>query len=552
MATKVRLPTTPVPPPSAKLQLPDGQVSELSGLLVLQDAADRVAEQVTALLVRCDAVIVVDRGSRDGTAAAAVEAGARVLSLPPRSGEGDGLRAGMRLARELGYIGAVVPGADLLAGPALEALCLAHVRAPEALIVGVGPGEALAGKEWDEVNAVAEGREPEPYPDWRPPKASGLPGAVERWFERLVETRFGYPWGGPRLLPLQGVLRRDLREPGEAVHMELLALSVASGIPTVEIELPTSPTRPVVLCRKAALRLLARFVTMTVAARGKEKLGLGGGYAPPTNSPLQLLLAASVAVFLAIGLSGCPKPIGPAQPVAQCEQEMPRATWPGEGEAQVALQELVTARAGVQTVWVEQGVTLRDPAIDGSRKLRGVLARGGPDRLRLRLLAPMGFTVLDYVEVAGDWQLSVPSAGLFRQGGPGDPILTPDEIADQEQMVRPDLVAALLRSVAADAEVRWRAGACAVLEELSGGAVVRRVAYRPVEAGWEVATEEVLSAGEVRLAAVFTDYRPVDGSVWPHRQEITDPLRGSSIVLETKALRTEGVTDAFFAMREPD
>ncbi len=552
MATKVRLPTTPVPEPSAKLQLPGGAVAEVVGLLVLQDDAAQVADRVASLLHRCDGAIVVDRGSQDGTRDLAAAAGARVLSLPPRSGEGDGLRAGMQLARELGYIGAVVPGDHLLTADELDALCLAHVRAPEALVVGVGPGEALAGKEWDEARAIAEGREPEPYPDWRPPRADGLPGAVERWFERLVETRFGYPWGGPRLLPLQGILRRNLREPGAGVHMELLALAVSSGIPTVEIEFAASPARPVVTCRKAALRLLARFVPMTVSARGRERLGMGGGYAPPTTSPLQLLLAASVAVFLAVGLSGCPKPVGPAEPVAECEQELPRVSWPGAGDADAALGELLATRAGVETVWVEQGVTISDPELDGSRKLRGVLARGGPDRLRLRLLAPMGFTVLDYVEVAGDWQLSVPPAGVFRRGGPDDPIIEPGEVADAEQMVRADLVASLLKSIGAGASVRWRGGSCAVLEELDGDVVVRRLAFRPVGDAWEVAREEVVDAGEVRLAAAFTDYRPVDGSVWPHRQEITDPTRGSSILLETKSLRTDGVTDAFFAMRDAD
>ena len=373
---------------------------------------------------------------------------------------------------------------------------------------------------------------------------------MERWFERLVQTRFGYPWGGPRVLPLQAVLRRGLRERGAGIHVELLAESVTAGVPAIEVELPASPERPVVACRKVALRLLARWVPRVLRTVAMDRLGLGDGYAPPTTSPLQLLLSASLAVGLALGLAGCPKQVQPEQ-LAQCEQELPRDRWPGAGDAAAALEELVDARSGLSTVWVEQGVEISDPELDGSRKLRGVLVLDGPERLRLRLLAPMGMTVLDYVEVAGSWQLAVPPAGLLRRGGPEDPIMESDELGEGMPVLRPELIASLIRSVQPQAEVRWRAGACAVLEEVEADAVVRRLAFRPVEAGWEVASEEVISSGEVALRVQFGDYRAVDGAgPWPHRSEIADPGRGSRIVLETKKLRTDGVTDAFFAMQE--
>jgi hypothetical protein len=526
-----------------------GPLGELAGLLVLRDAEDTVTAHIEVLARRCDAIIVVDDGSRDATGELARAAGARVLTIPAPRGEGAALRAGLQLVRELGYIGIMMPGTEVLDADTVERLALGHLRAPEALILGVGPGEALAGKEWDEVAAIAEGLEPEPYPDWRPPKADGLPGAVERWFEKLVETRYGYPWGGPRVLPLQAVLRRDLRENSSACHIELLALAVAAGIPTVEIELASSPHRRVITCKRASLRMLRRFVPMTLAARGRERLGMGGGYAPPTTSPLQLLLSASLAVGLALALAGCPKPVPVDGLVAACEQDLPRSSWPGEGDADAALAEIVEARAGVTTVWVEQGVEVTDPSLDGPRKLRGVLAKAGHDHLRLRLLGPMGMTVLDYVEVRGRWQLAIPPAGILRRGGPGDPIFEGGE-ADEASMVRADLMASLIHSIGEDAVVRWQPGACAVLEEVDGDAVVRRMAFRPEGDSWLLGTEQLLVDGEVRISAAFDDYRPVDASVWAWRSEITDPVRGSLIVLSTRKLRTEGITDAFFAMSD--
>jgi hypothetical protein len=547
--TRVRLPTTPVPPPTVHVLVLDGVVEGLAGLLVVRDDPG-VADRVAALARRCHPILVVDDGSRDETAALAEAAGARVLRLPTPQGQGGALMAGMRLARELGAIGALHPAGELLDAETLDRLALAQLKAPEALLLGVGPGQALAGKEWAEARAIADGVEPEPYPDWRPPKAEGLPGAVERWFERLVETRYSYPWGGPRILPLQALLRRDLRETGQGIHIELLARAVRSGIPAIEVELPTAPQRPVVRCRKVALRLLARFVPDVLRSRAMDRLGLGSGFAPPTTSPLQLLLAASVAVALALGLAGCPRQV-PPQTVVECEQDMPRASWPGAGEPEAALTELMAARAGLQTVWVEQSVEVTDPVMDGARKLRGVLVLGGADRLRLRLLAPMGMTILDYVEVAGSWQLAIPPAGLMRRGGPDDPIMEADELQPGTEPLRADLIGSLIRSIQRDATVRWQEGSCAVLEELEGEVVVRRLAFRQGEASWEVALEEVVREGEVAMRVLYGDYRPI-GEVgdWPHRSEISDLVRGSLIVLETKKLRTDGVTDAFFAMQD--
>lgn len=547
MATTIRLPTAPVPAATqAATELPD-RADTLCALLVAHNVADTIGDRVRRYDGPASKVVVVDDGSTDGTREAAEAAGARVLRLPSTRGEGVALRAGVRFSRELGFIGALVPGRDDLSPESIKRLTLAHLRAPEALLVGVGPGQALAGKEWDAVRAESEGREAVPYPTWRPPKADGWPGRVEAAFQTLAETRFGYPWGGPRILPLQAVLRRNLREPGEAVHIELLALAVHSGIPTVEVELPEAPHRPVVTCRKAALRLLPRFWLLSTRRSLKERFGMGGGYAPPTTSPLVYLLAAGAMSLL---MMGCPKQATQTVATSSCPEGMALSDWPGGGIATAARDELLASREAVATVWVEQDVRIDDPQF-GTRRLRGVMAMGG-DRVRVRLLAPMGITVVDYVQADGRWQLTVPPAGIQRSGAEGE---SPLEGTEGDQLgMRPDQIVQLLQSVDADADVRWRAGSCAVLEEIESDAVVRRLGFGHQDGGvdWVVSTEEVLEDGLVVARTTYGDYRSVGNGVWPFRSEVVDPQRGSTVLLEAKAVRTDGVTDAFFVMTPPN
>lgn len=540
MATSIRLPTTPVPPATPPAEVPE-QVDGLCALLVASEAEATVADRVRRLGHRVDAVLVVDDGSLDRTQQVARDAGARVLRLPSARGEGVALRAGMRLARELGYIGAYVPGPDDLPPDALDVLVRAHLRAPEALVLGVGPEQALAGKEWDEAYALAEGREPTPYPDWRPPKADGWPGRVEDAFRALAETRYGYPWGGPRILPLQAVLRRPLAEPGAGVHMELLALAVHAGIPTVEVELPVAPTRPVVADRDVALRLLPRFWRRIWARRVRERLGLGGGYAPPTTSPLLL------AIGVGLVLTGCPAKRAPVVDAATCPDGVTLSQWPGAGDPAAARDELLASRSAVSTVWVQQDVLVDDPRM-GVRRLKGVMALDGEEKVRVRLLAPMGMTVIDYVQADGRWQLSVPPAGIRRSGAEGESPVTPEEEESAELGMRPDQIVALLHSIEPDAQVQWRPGACAVLEELDGGTIVRRLGFGREDGAWVVANEEIVEDGQVVARSTYGDYRSVGAGAWPWLSEVVDPRRGSVVTLSVQAVRTDGVTEDFFAM----
>ncbi|MEE2828576.1 MAG: hypothetical protein VX498_05280 [Myxococcota bacterium] len=545
--TTVRLPTTKIPPPVGRPVSLEGTVPGLVAVLVARDREERIAAQVECLLHRCDSVLLVDRASRDETVLRAEEAGARVLRLAAPAGEGEALRAGLHLSRELGYIGLVWVGEEEPLPEDIDRLALAHLQAPEALILGVGPGQAIAGSEWDEARALAEGREPDPVPDYQPPRSAGLPGMVEYWFEQLVQTSYAHPWGGPRVLPLQSILRRQLREPGVGVHLELLALSASAGIPTIEIELSQEPARQSLDCRRAAARLLKRLIPMVVRASALERMGMGGGYAPPTTSPLQLLLAASLAIGLVLFLSGCPKPIPPAMLGSMdCGGEHPMASWPGDGDAGQALSQLVADRSGFVRVWVDQGVELSDPALDGSRRFRGLLVRDGADRLRLRFLGPLGIPLLDYVQSDGAWQLTVPPVGILERGLVGQPLRL-DGLSSLAG-IAPDAVAHFFGVLEDVSGAQWQAGSCAVLELLDeGGTAVRRIGFRFTDPGWEVASEELVDGGEVQLLSRFEDYRTVgDLGRWPYQQEVLDPDRGSSLLFETRNLKTEGIDPSFF------
>jgi len=550
--TRVRLPDTPIPSAERHLRKLDGPVAELVGLLVSRNNGAAVLEQAEGLLVRCPEVIVVDQGSTDDTVQQLESGGLRVLRLPAAHGEGAALRVGMQLARELGYIGALLPGLDVLSAEDLDVLALAHMRAPEAMFMAVGPGEAVAGQEWVEAAMLAEGLEPPPLSDFRPPLSEGLPGRAERVFEKLVETRYAYPWGSPRVLPLQAMLRRDLQCSGLDFHMECLFLGSLAGIPTIEVELATPPQRRVLTCRKTASRLLVRMLALLARKRLSERLGMGGGYAPPTTSPLGLLLAVGLVVATAAPASGCVRQVTTAQAVeVACETVLPRLSWPAGGDAEVAQRLEQESRDRRGTLWMQQTVTLDEAGPAPRQQLQGTLILDGEDRLRLRLLAPMGLMALDFVSSGQDWQLTVPSLQLQERGDGALPSSFEDSRGRKVPM-RVDLLASVLRGGVRGAAVRWQPGACAVLEELSeSGQVLRRLGYEQTEGGWRLAREELLEDDTALLVASYSDYREVgEAASWPHRLELRDPQRGSVALFETSLVRTDGVSDELFALVE--
>ncbi len=549
--TRIRLPTTPIPGPTPVKSTLKGPIPGLMGLILVRDAAELVGDQVRSLAEVCSGVVVVDDGSRDGSQQAAEAAGARVLRWEGPRGEGAALRAGMVLARELGAIGALVLSDELLCSDALVRLAVAHRGAPEAMILAVGPGEAIAGKEWEEAQALARGEEPQPYPDYRPPKAPGLPGRVEQLFEAAVETRFSRPWGGVRILPLQAALRRPVRAQGRDVHMELLALAVLSGIPTLEVEVDPAPPRPVVTCKRACGRLLARLGYLLARRRVQQRMGQGGGYAPPTTSPLAIALAASLSVVVATLGTGCQKAGGPQASAAPCETDLPRSAWPGGGQLGRARSELQAGRAALPTYWVENQVRMQEEEGGATQTMRGVFLRDGPEKVRVRLVAGFGMTALDYLEVEGSWQLNVPMVGLRRSGEVGEPV----DLGSLNEKLRgapmqPELLSRLGHLPPTERNVRWQPGACAVIEVLDAeGKALRRLGLGPNGDSWVVVRDQYLERGEAFLEVRFSDYRPVDAGHWPFSTELVHLATGARMRMSTRTIRTDTIDPKHFLLR---
>ncbi len=85
---------------------------DLAAVIPAYDCAATIGPVVTGSLRHLGWVVVVDDGSRDGTAARATEAGATVRSLPRNAGKGAALRAGIGLALELGVESVVLLDGD--------------------------------------------------------------------------------------------------------------------------------------------------------------------------------------------------------------------------------------------------------------------------------------------------------------------------------------------------------------------------------------------------------------------------------------------------------
>lgn len=179
------------------------------------EAAHRVGDVVretVAIWPEAGGILVVDDGSRDGTAEEARAAGAEVQRHTTNRGKGAALRTGMEHARRAGFDVVVSIDADGQHPPAEARRLLEVDPDPGALVLGV---RDLAG-------AGA-------------PRANQVSNRISNYFlslfagQPLADTQCGL-----RRYPLERTLALGARDDGYAFEAEIILRAVAGGIRIVE------------------------------------------------------------------------------------------------------------------------------------------------------------------------------------------------------------------------------------------------------------------------------------------------------------------------------
>jgi len=181
--------------------------------------AGTVGEVVAAAQAH-GAVLVVDDGSRDGSADVARRAGADVIRHPQRLGKGEAIRTGVAAAQARGASIVVTLDGDGQHSPAeLGALLDAARTMPRAIVVGVRRGEC-GGLPPDRLNAM---RVAGFFVNW----ACGL---------RLDDTQSGF-----RAYPIELFDHVQPRHGGFVFETEVLVAGVARGWPVHEVPVTAIP-----------------------------------------------------------------------------------------------------------------------------------------------------------------------------------------------------------------------------------------------------------------------------------------------------------------------
>jgi glycosyltransferase involved in cell wall biosynthesis len=224
----------------------------------------QVVRSVLALWPERSAVFVVDDGSIDGTAAAAREAGARVVVHAKNRGKGAALRTGMAAAFCAGFEVAVTLDADGQ-HPADEAVRLLSASLdPEALVLGIRDLYAAGA-----------------------PRKNQISNGISNFFLSLLARRsLRDTQCGLRRYPIARTLELDGQDDGYAFEAEIILRAIAAGVSIVEtpIRVIYPPEHERVThfdSVRDPARIVRRVIATLVVTRGVRRAP-----PPPMEAPL--------------------------------------------------------------------------------------------------------------------------------------------------------------------------------------------------------------------------------------------------------------------------
>ena len=168
--------------------VPDRTSSRLLVVVPAWNEAESVGDVVRSIRTSVPdaACVVIDDGSRDGTADVARKAGARVIRLPFNLGVGGAMRTGFRYARAHGYPVVVQVDADGQHDP----------RDIPALVAGLGESDIVIGSRF----AGGDGYTVRGPRRWAMKLLAWAVSSVAR--RRLSDVTSGFKASGPRAVAL--------------------------------------------------------------------------------------------------------------------------------------------------------------------------------------------------------------------------------------------------------------------------------------------------------------------------------------------------------------
>jgi hypothetical protein len=237
-------------------------------------------------------------------------------------------------------------------------------------------------------------------------------------------------------------------------------------------------------------------------------------------------IAASVGAGLCLAcvIAACaPQVIPPAAPLSAD---------PAETYSMVRQRE-----DAIETLRARFSATVRQG--DKVRRAEGVLLVKKPDRFRLRLLSPFGFTVFDYVTQGSHARMELPLEGKR---------LVDDEIGTQSAFSPLDLQQAFLRGEAAfPGDCTSRAADAEVAVDCRNADHVLLREIRIARATATVTRETSFTNGAPRLTMTFDDYRTIGGLPLPFAIELGSPERDVTMQITLRAYEINPVlADALF------